>query len=628
MPHFGIHLITLRNTIDKLLEIDEDRFSFLQNERNLTAAQWGALGPDLFFVSFYENPELRAIQNSLYLAYRTLEPFKEIYEILEPLQDDYDELENFFTGGLTEAAEETIDRIKGLLHTVLLGIMATNVDAAAWFEMRLAYGRPESEWYWFDLLHHRNTGLFAQNLLVKAQEATNSAEEIEMLEAYVIGYLTHIATDVVGHPYVNTFCGGPYRTQWHRHLLGENIMDTWAWNMYQPGIGTVVEFEPEFGGGIQYALSELHQVMELDDSQFERIARLLSEALGESFDANEYPEMLTVTELESLFRYYLELLKLQTSQGRTSPPPPEEPQVFPAIDNLLEDAPVMPAEGDPDADWNDIFTAIVARISWSIETVIELLHLPQALAADIATFPVRYWLYTIRLLIWDLHEMARLLLVRQGYIIPFWDEIFDADFTDFRLLGQYSADCPHPYPHKRNAPIWPDENGNPGPIFFPTPVPPGDHHLAYPDTPTEAPETIVSLYRENDFPSVFIESTDDNLTDISEMVRRYIGCRRPFQPQVPEPDATYTEELNKELCASSNRTPLGGAPDLGAILVAKAFRLGRNVADLSPLDNLAMADIDFNLDGDRGFGWKCWPANIAGFDPDQINIETYLQGGY
>lgn len=121
MPHFGIHLITLRNTIDKLLEIDEDRFSFLQNERNLTAAQWGALGPDLFFVSFYENPELRAIQNSLYLAYRTLEPFKEIYEILEPLQDDYDELENFFTGGLTEAAEETIDRIKGLLHTVLLG---------------------------------------------------------------------------------------------------------------------------------------------------------------------------------------------------------------------------------------------------------------------------------------------------------------------------------------------------------------------------------------------------------------------------------------------------------------------------------------------------------------------------
>src|SRR5215471_18823951 len=45
------------------------------------------------------------------------------------------------------------------------------------------------------------------------------------LKAYALGWMTHLATDVTGHPFVNEKSGGPYRTHWQRHHLVENHMD-------------------------------------------------------------------------------------------------------------------------------------------------------------------------------------------------------------------------------------------------------------------------------------------------------------------------------------------------------------------------------------------------------------------
>ena len=36
------------------------------------------------------------------------------------------------------------------------------------------------------------------------------------LKRYVLGYVSHIGTDVVGHPFVNAVTGGPYRMHWKR----------------------------------------------------------------------------------------------------------------------------------------------------------------------------------------------------------------------------------------------------------------------------------------------------------------------------------------------------------------------------------------------------------------------------
>src|SRR5690606_12007430 len=50
-----------------------------------------------------------------------------------------------------------------------------------------------------------------------------------------LGYLTHFATDIVGHPYINILSGGPYRTHSQRHKVIENYHDTFLYRHYLPG---------------------------------------------------------------------------------------------------------------------------------------------------------------------------------------------------------------------------------------------------------------------------------------------------------------------------------------------------------------------------------------------------------
>ena len=75
------------------------------------------------------------------------------------------------------------------------------------------------KWWWFDALHYRKTAQYATALLEQTRDMNSP------LHLYALGYLTHVAADTVGHPYVNLFSGGPYRAQAQRHKTGENYQD-------------------------------------------------------------------------------------------------------------------------------------------------------------------------------------------------------------------------------------------------------------------------------------------------------------------------------------------------------------------------------------------------------------------
>lgn len=69
---------------------------------------------------------------------------------------------------------------------------------------------------------------------------------------------------------------------------------------------------------------------------------------------------------------------------------------------------------------------------------------------------------------------------------------------------------------------------------------------------------------------------------------------------------------------------------MGATFIAKALKdfdifTSSNI-DLSNLDDLTLDCIDFNLDGDRGFGWKCWRVDFD-WNPSRINVQRYIKGG-
>ena len=89
------------------------------------------------------------------------------------------------------------------------------------------HNRQEKDWYWFDMLHYRRTGVFAQHLV--------SAAHSNQQKAFAYGYLSHIAADVVGHPYVNMIVGSPYRLNVQRHVAAENFQDAWKYHRYYSG---------------------------------------------------------------------------------------------------------------------------------------------------------------------------------------------------------------------------------------------------------------------------------------------------------------------------------------------------------------------------------------------------------
>ena len=92
-----------------------------------------------------------------------------------------------------------------------------------------------TEWYWADILHYLVVlGQFAANLVSAAKETENPN-----LIAYAYGYLTHYATDVVGHPYVNQITGGPWRSLWQRHHLVENFIDAYVWDRWHQSSSAV-----------------------------------------------------------------------------------------------------------------------------------------------------------------------------------------------------------------------------------------------------------------------------------------------------------------------------------------------------------------------------------------------------
>ena len=95
------------------------------------------------------------------------------------------------------------------------GISSLSHQFFQMFVPGLQKNEKEKDWYWFDMLHYRQTGNFAYNLV---KSATSNREK-----ALAFGYLSHIATDVVGHAYVNQIVGTAYRLNVHRHVTAENL---------------------------------------------------------------------------------------------------------------------------------------------------------------------------------------------------------------------------------------------------------------------------------------------------------------------------------------------------------------------------------------------------------------------
>lgn len=244
MPKYGTHKVVLDETLSRL----PTEYRTLM-EQHMAAANLGAIGPDLFFFSkeypsFHVIMEIaKTIKKIIGIIDDIKAPFEWFNEnIIEKISDyrpgdlldkifdtqnkckeyeDQLELLETKTLDLFSAMKFTL-KVDGFVYVIDVIDDSENVpnviDAVfrKFFEPELQSNGDLNTWKWFDMLHYRETGTFAQNLWKVAKDGSDQQK------AYTLGYLTHIATDVVGHAYVNTIVGGPYRTHIWRHVTVEN----------------------------------------------------------------------------------------------------------------------------------------------------------------------------------------------------------------------------------------------------------------------------------------------------------------------------------------------------------------------------------------------------------------------
>lgn len=439
----------------------------MQSHPNFAAL--GAIGPDLFFflpdfrnakvgcTSINISSILITVLDLLEELYSLIDPFITKWEqYLGPITENIAEEMSQLTGGLSE----TVGTITGELTNILITGLETYVvglnDWWEYFSLGLDKGFDDQSFLWSDMLHYRASGRFAQNLWKNA-----NASGSDPVRAYALGYITHIATDVTGHPFVNSIVGGPFRLHWQRHHLVENHMDAlWYLNdSFSPKNGDNypqftesalyydIAFNPDGSsiprppyppGGTLRDCWQRSRDLDQDSSLPDPLPDILRQTMfdtwyTDSLTPPDHPLILDPTDgrpqadqIRQAYDLFYRYLKYATLDG-FSHEPPDPPQVFPNIN-----FPAIPDIGSaPDSSdnnfWNDLLDFVLAVISvllFIAQVAIFLALLPWALLADVITYPLRLGAYyCFELPLFQLLQTFRGVLVMTGYMLPMKDEI-------------------------------------------------------------------------------------------------------------------------------------------------------------------------------------------------------------
>ena len=283
MPGWFVHLDAARMVAERLAAEDvpaglgyaagqaKDAGDNARKWRNYLAI--GALGPDLFYLlpDFKKDAGnvLLTVINWTLDAWSTIDDlFVGSWEKWEgPVGANAADLTNALSLGLSSQLSQALSEINAAELNLIETLVTRLHD---WFG-ELTSGPPQgladSAFYWSDMLHYRRTYDFARALSQGADKNRQAAldmaaaaiaggavptpdEQMKLDEAlanaeaqaaFALGWMTHCATDVTGHPFTNAKSGGPYRLHWQRHHLVENHMDAAAYDMGHHGLATYEE---------------------------------------------------------------------------------------------------------------------------------------------------------------------------------------------------------------------------------------------------------------------------------------------------------------------------------------------------------------------------------------------------
>lgn len=644
MPGPIVHLIVqqrlaerLRRTA-KIMERPDDLAKLLAADPCSPYAGFGSMGPDFLFFSMREyGSAIGDLSNFLFDAYDALEPFIDFYQDnIQPIVDTIDSVTTFIDDTLFSGLFGDLEALANALTTTAVTAVGTvitnNVDLFYPFYPKVQKGDPEDSWYWFDFLHYRRTGQFCERMWDLASSAGD-----DNLRRYVLGYASHIGTDVVGHPFVNSIVGGPYRMHWKRHKLVENWIDAHARTKFPDpnsvkaclNLGSKDTYVGDaINGSYYYRLCAFP-----DEKLPEDLGKMILQAMEDVYGGIAHPVTFSFDDLDDTYRLWLMWFKRVTSFGSMHPPTPVPPPGSAALDLVNDYVSGLPSfsgggggggGGGGFSIWA-IFAAILAFVKWLIETVLYTISWIVTHIIEIATLPItealallKWLVYQIHKGIYQIYDNLRWSLVLGGYFLPELQDLqkepwrralLNTNFVNLTGGGGFANFCA--YPHKQVEHY----------LTHADSLKSTEHHLRYPLTSVELPfAESMPMPMYGTFPEAFINGS----FAFNPVIEQLYGCKAPYDLSVSDGSSTpddcneqttgdpaFTHELDQQ----SWTTPqFGNALNFSARLILRHLDTGETMPD-------------FNLDGDRGYAWKTWrakdPANVEANNPMPVE-DQYL----
>jgi len=345
---------------------------------------------------------------------------------------------------------------------------------------------------------------------------------------------------------------------------------------------------------------------------------------------------LLKTTYELLFKY---VKYVTTDYYKMAKPQP--PDIFPNL------SPPMPpgnddAPGESDSNWSfwDWLLAILAWILYIADWIAYVATLIPAIIADLATYPARVALYPIEEGLYEIWKAFRYLLVMEGFVMPEPDEI-DLGLVQLGLpsngpyvgllaimndvAGGLWGDNPNPVPPSEPVRdrLYPRQIVKDDPSFLSqffsdvSSLFPSRCNLPPPADPKQPSEYLrpweYPLFN-NDHSPIGMEPSSARASPhvVGSVPTVLIGgmvgadaARHAYEnAQTPE----ETDGLNLKLNSECN---LGDPVHYSLYVIGQLTRDEVDIADIA----------SFNLDSDRGYGYKCWDWNrqsqyVARYDGD------------
>ncbi|MCK5137804.1 MAG: hypothetical protein KAR19_18605 [Bacteroidales bacterium] len=603
MPKYGIHYIALQKTIEKLKAstVAHERIAGDIMESHQGISNLGAIGPDIFFWA----PDYPVI-DKLFDFYEVYESIVKKYEditapireVKETVGDAAEEVVGSLAPSTVDLIRLAISRIKdtsrdikrsvaGELFAGLLGIndlfseiglipdltheLFTSFAPELQKQINSGQAMEASSWYWFDMLHYRRTGNFTQSLL---DGATSGKQR-----AYAYSYLSHVATDTVGHAYVNQIVGGPYRMDVQRHALAENYMDTWA-------------FDDFFNESVSKTLLERLDLPAPSNLPAE-IINLLNGSLHGTY-ANSQPNnlqappFLTESEIDTTYSRFYKVMEWMSKFTIERPDPPFDNVLdilSEALDDLLESPPNPPSVPSDlgTCSLGEIFSFGLTSSSrdcyenffeeakryveylgelliWTLETLLDLIDLILATLLALPVTALLALLYGIQLICYQLFKHVNMITSEFGLTYPD-RELLQTSVGITSITTILNCGNPFKYPMMKES---------------------NRSHLICPLSQAEDPTTAADFHPSSSDvnPRVFITEKPFNLNNLNAYAA--------------SPSPMHTREIEKD------EKQIGNAVDFTKWLISRATDPNASNAEKDLLKT------DWNLDSDRGYGYKNW----------------------